>query len=158
MRNKGPQLVMAPRSLSTPCMEGQSALRWITGIFFSLTRPCWSAALGRSKEPGTWNGEPGVQPAIHTENSPISVQGFYSLYGRKSYRQISGSLKDARLDAIIIASPWNLTDISAALLPSCLSNAMAIEKVSTRISQHKYFTRPCGKAPVRLVSRGHGSE
>ena len=38
----------------------------------------------------------------------------YSLRGRMSYRQISWSLEAARLDAIIIASFWNLTGISVA--------------------------------------------
>ena len=56
-------------------------------------------------------------------------QGLYSLSGKTSYRQISWSLEAARLSVIVIVSLWNLTGISAALLPRCLSNFRAIEKV-----------------------------
>ena len=38
-----------------------------------------------------------------------------------SIHQISRSVEAARLDVIIIVSLWNLTGISAALLPRCLS-------------------------------------
>ena len=55
--------------------------------------------------------------------------GLYSLSGKTSYRQISWSLEAARLSVIMIVSHWNLTGISAALLPRCLSNFRAIEKV-----------------------------
>ena len=41
----------------------------------------------------------------------------YSLSGKTSYRQISWSLEAARLDVLMIVSLWNLTGISAALLP-----------------------------------------
>ena len=57
------------------------------------------------------------------------LQGLYSLSGKTSYRQISRSLEVARLDVTIIVSLWNLTGISAALLPRCLSNFRAIGKV-----------------------------
>ena len=53
----------------------------------------------------------------------------YSLSGRTSYRQISWSLGDAKLDVIIVVYLWNLIGISTALLPRCLSNVRAIEKV-----------------------------
>ena len=56
----------------------------------------------------------------------INSQGFYSLSGRKPYRQISLNLETARLDVITILSLWNLTGISAALLPRCLFNFRAI--------------------------------
>ena len=62
--------------------------------------------------------------------------GFYAealgvsiLSGKTSYHQISWSLEVARLDVMLIVSLWNLTDISAALLPRCLSNLRAIGKV-----------------------------
>ena len=57
------------------------------------------------------------------------ILGLYSLSGKTSYRQISWSLEAARLSVIMIVSHWNLTGISAALLPRCLSNFRAIEKV-----------------------------
>ena len=47
------------------------------------------------------------------------VLGLYSLSCKTSYRQISWSLEATRLDVLIIISLWNLTGISAALLPRC---------------------------------------
>ena len=60
--------------------------------------------------------------------NPPLIQGLYSLSDKTSYRQISWSLEAARLSVIMIVSLWNLTGISAALLPRCLSNFKAIEK------------------------------
>ena len=80
--------------------------------------------------------------------------GLYSLSGKTSYRQISWSLETARLGVIMIVSLWNLTGISAALLPRCLLNFRAIGKVKTRISRLRDFTRSCGKTSYRLVNRG----
>ena len=57
------------------------------------------------------------------------TQGLYSPSGKTSYRQISWNLEAARLSVIMLVSHWNLTGISAALLPRCLSNCRAIEKV-----------------------------
>ena len=56
------------------------------------------------------------------------TQGLYSLSDKTSYRQISWSLEAARLSVIMIVSLWNLTGISAVLLPRCRSNFRAIEK------------------------------
>ena len=53
-----------------------------------------------------------------------------------------------------IALLWNLTGISAALLPRFLSNYRAIGKVKTRTSRLRDFARSCGKTSVRLVTRG----
>ena len=47
------------------------------------------------------------------------VQSLCSISGKMSYRQVSWSLKAARLNIIIIVL-WNLTGISAAMLPRCL--------------------------------------
>ena len=55
--------------------------------------------------------------------------GLYSLSSKTSYHRISWSLKAAILDVIPIVSHWNLTGISTALLPRCLSNFRAIAKV-----------------------------
>ena len=82
--------------------------------------------------------------------------GLYSLSGKASYRQISWRLEAARLDVILILSLWNLTGISAAVLPRCLSNFRAIGKVLPRISRLREFTRSCGKTSVCLVNKGHG--
>ena len=59
----------------------------------------------------------------------IDNLGLYSLSCKTSYRQISWSLEAARLGVIITVSLWNLTSISAALLPRCQSNVKAIGKV-----------------------------
>ena len=56
-------------------------------------------------------------------------QGLYSLSGKTSYRQISWSLKAARLDVAMGVSLWNLTGTSAAALPRYLPNFRAIGKV-----------------------------
>ena len=78
----------------------------------------------------------------------------YSQSGKTSYRQISRSLEIATLYVIMLASFWNLTSISAVLLPMCLSNVRAIGKVQTRISGLRDFMRSCGKTSYRLVNRG----
>ena len=52
-----------------------------------------------------------------------------SLSVKTSYHQISRSLEATRLDDIMIVSLWNLRGTSAALLPTCLSNSIAIAKV-----------------------------
>ena len=59
----------------------------------------------------------------------------------------------ARLDVIIIVLLWNLTGITAALRPRCLSNWKAIGKIWIWISQLRDFTRTRGKTSARLVSR-----
>ena len=80
-----------------------------------------------------------------------STLGLYSLS-----RQISRSLEAARLDVIMTVSLWKFTGISAAMLPKCLSNFKAIEKISNRIPRFRNFTISCGKTSVRLVNRGPG--
>ena len=80
--------------------------------------------------------------------------GLYPPSGRTSYRQISGSLEAAKVDANIVVSHWNLPGNSAALLQRCLSNFRAIRKVWTRISRTRYFIRSSGKTSTRLVNRG----
>ena len=79
-------------------------------------------------------------------------QGLCSQSGNTSYRQISWSLKAARLGIIMIVTLWNLTGISAALLPRGLSNFRAIGKVETQISRPRDFTRSCGKMSYRLMN------
>ena len=81
-------------------------------------------------------------------------QSLYSLSSKTSYHQISWSLEAARLGVIMIVSLWNLTGISAALLPRCLINFRAIGKVQTRTSRLRDFTRSCGKTSYRLRPRG----
>ena len=78
----------------------------------------------------------------------------YSLSVKTSYRQILWSLKATRLGVIMIKSFWNLTGISAALLPRCLSNIRVIEKAKTPILPLWGFTRSCCKTSICLVNRG----
>ena len=54
--------------------------------------------------------------------------GPVSISDKTSYRKISWSLEAARLVVQIIASLWNLTGTSAALLPRCLSNFEVIRQ------------------------------
>ena len=77
--------------------------------------------------------------------------GLYSLSGKTSSHQISGSLGAAGSGVLLIVSLSNLT-----LLPRCLSNFRAIEKVLTRNSQLPVFTGSCGKTSFCLVNRGPG--
>ena len=84
------------------------------------------------------------------------TQRLYSQSGKTSYNQISRSLEAARLGVIAIVSLWNLTGITAALLPNCLSNFRAIGKVLIRITRLRDFTRSCCDAVYRLVNRGPG--
>ena len=86
----------------------------------------------------------------------FDIEGLYSLTGWASYHNISWSLEAARLYAITMASLRYLTGIPAAALSRCLSNFRAIEKVSTRISWLRDFTRSYGKTSVRLVNTGPG--
>ena len=53
----------------------------------------------------------------------------FTLFTKTSYRHISWSLEATRLHVIMIVSLWNLTGISATLLPRCLSYFRAIGKV-----------------------------
>ena len=71
----------------------------------------------------TWS----IDTHLHTA-SPIT-RALYSLRGKTSR-----SFEAARLDVMIIISLWNVTGISAVLLPRCLSNFWAIKKVWTIIS------------------------
>ena len=57
------------------------------------------------------------------------ILGLYLLSGKTFYPQISWNLEAASLDVVVIISLWNLTGISAAPLPRCLSNCRATEKV-----------------------------
>ena len=82
----------------------------------------------------------------------------YSLSGRTSYRKISWSL-EARFDFRLFQSLWNLTGISAAALPKCLSNFRAMRSSQYSISRLRDFTRFGGKTSYRLVNhvnRGPG--
>ena len=59
----------------------------------------------------------------------LPLQGLYSLSGKTSYRKISWSLEAARFGFGLFQLLWNLTGISAAALPRCLSNFRAIRSL-----------------------------
>ena len=54
------------------------------------------------------------------------LPGPASIYDKTSYRKLSWRLEAARLVVWTIASLWNMTSTSAALLPSCLSDFRVI--------------------------------
>ena len=58
----------------------------------------------------------------------VATQDLYSLSSKMSYHQISQSLKAVRLYVIMILSLWNLTCISAVLLPRCRQITEQFEK------------------------------
>ena len=73
----------------------------------------------------------------------------FATSGRTSYRKISWSLEAARSNAIMVSSFWDLTDISAALLPSCLTKFTVIYKVN--IKSCGIMTNSCGRTYVRSL-------
>ena len=81
---------------------------------------------------------------------PISDNTFYP--------KISPSLEAARLVhvVLIIASLWNFTCASAALLPRCLSNFRAIGQFYTPISRLRDFARSYNKTSYWILKRGPG--
>ena len=58
---------------------------------------------------------------------------------------------------MMIVSLWNLTGISASLLPRCLSNVRAMGNEWVWISQLRVFLRSYCRTPARSVNRGLGS-
>ena len=94
-------------------------------------------------------------------NSNVRIIGMYgfgklgpvSISDKTSYRKISWSLEVARLLVWIIASLWNLTAASAAVLPRCLSNFRAIGRFQTPISRLRDFTRSYHKTSYRILKQ-----
>ena len=66
-----------------------------------------------------------IKVGAKTETCKLLYLGLYSLNGKTSYHQVSWSLEARRFCVIIIVSLWNLTGISAPLLPKCISNFRA---------------------------------
>ena len=75
-----------------------------------------------------------------------------SIADKMSFCKISRSLEAERLSSIIIASLWNFTGVSAALLPVCLSRFSAIGQFQTPISRLRDFVRN-GDNPSYLISK-----
>ena len=87
----------------------------------------WCCEIGNSC--GSATDVSGKSMVRNARYLTTTSQGLYSLNGKTSYRQISRSLEAARLGVIMIVSLWNLTGISAAVLPRCLSNFRAMGQV-----------------------------
>ena len=77
---------------------------------------------------------------------------------KTSYCKISQSLEAARFVFRIVRSLWNLTDTSAALLPTSLSNFRAIRKFNQPISRIRDFTRSYDKTSYRILKRRDSCE
>ena len=77
-------------------------------------------------------------------------QGPVSISDKTSYRKISWNLEAARLVVKIIASLWNMTGASAAVLPRCLSNFRAIAQFQIQISRLRDFRRSYDKTSYRI--------
>ena len=86
---------------------------------------------------------------IYDVYNGICMAGVYLLSGKMSYRQISRSREDARVDIIMTVSLWNLTSLPTAY-------CRAIGKVQSQLSRLRNFTRSCGKTSNRLVNWGPG--
>ena len=84
----------------------------------------------------------------------VAILGLYSQRGKTSYRKISWSLEAVRFGFKLFQSLWNLAGTSAALLPRCLSNFIAIRPLQHPISRLRDFMRFGGKTSYRLVYRG----
>ena len=99
---------------------------------------------------------PKVVERCVTRKSQTNTQGPVSISDKTSYRKILWSLEAARLVVQIIASFWNLTGTSTALLPRCLSNFRAIGQFWIQISRLRDFTRSYSKTSYRILKRGPG--
>ena len=83
-----------------------------------------------------------------------TIQGLYSQSGKTSYRQISWSLKAARLDVMIMVSLWNLASRQHCCRIGCqISERLQKSKPESR--DLRDFTGFCGKPFYRFVKRGH---
>ena len=84
------------------------------------------------------------------ESCHIMFQCLYSLSGKTSYHKILRCLEALRLDVMMIVLLWNLTGISAVLLPWCLLN-FNMNLGASRLH------RSCDETSVCLVNRGPGA-
>ena len=66
---------------------------------------------------------------VLADNVETIILGLYSLRGKTTYRKIAWSLEAARFMFRLFQSLWNLTSISAAILPRCLSNFRTIRSL-----------------------------
>ena len=138
-------LAFSTRPLWMP-LSPDTCIHWYVGIFITITRSLDGMSLGglvssvsyKLNEKYNWIVLLSHLSFLHYTRIRIRAWGMvrsqamrrlYSLSGKTSYCQISWSLEDARLNVIMAVSLWNLTGISAALLPRCLTKFRAIGKV-----------------------------
>ena len=79
------------------------------------------------KLPWIFPGEISGTPGNNQGNLTVMSTAYHK--DKTSYRKISWSLEAARLGDTMVVSVWNLTGISAALLPRSLSNYRAVRTV-----------------------------
>ena len=91
---------------------------------------------------------------VPNNNTTRLFQGPYSLGGSASYCKISWSLEVTRFGFRLYQSLWNLTAISAAILPRCLSNFRALRPLLHPTLHLQVFTRFGDKTSCRLVTTG----
>ena len=115
-------------------LSKQSRRRWFETPSRSLS--LWRHCNGAENVPMPWHhhGVWDVYRAMPHMLAKLIIfgciqLGLYSLSGKTTYCQISRSLEAAWLGVIMIVSLWNLTGISAAMLPRCLSSFRAIGKI-----------------------------
>ena len=129
--------------------------------FYSILSQLFPSMPRISRRPRSWkpiwlHKYCGIQLGMNIIAIILTHHGLFSLNGKTSYLQISWSLEAARLGVMVIVSLWNLTGISAAVLPRCLSNFRAIRKFKIWISRLRDFVRSSGKTSTRLVNRSPG--
>ena len=107
------------RALRQHCCWGVCQL---SSHMFSLRRQFSSIVIGI----GEWISEYIPRGVVDIKYGGRKALDLVSISDKTFHRTISWSLEAARLAIWIIASLWNLTGTSGALLPRCLSNFRAI--------------------------------
>ena len=94
----------------------------------------------------------GVQFGVTASHDDVGIRSVSISYKASSHL-ISRSLEAARSVVYIIASLWNLTGDSAALLPRRLSNLTAIGQLYIQISWLRDFARSSNKTSYVILKR-----
>ena len=86
--------------------------------------------------------------------SPTINLGIYSFRDNESFHQILWNLEATRYRFKVVQFFWNLTGVSAALLPRHLSDIRAMQWFQQPISQLPVFAKSHVKKSYRLVNKG----
>ena len=87
---------------------------------------------------------------LYTIPKNTNEQGRESLNSKTSYNQILSSLDAVKIDIITFVLVWNLTCISAVLLPRCLLNFKAIRALKSFYAGSRFYEIWCSE--VLLLS------